>query len=75
MMILNKTNAAVIKQLYGKETDAWFGKKITIGARDVEFQGDVISALRVSTVKPVSAKSPPADQDVPDDVIGREEGF
>ncbi len=52
MMILNKTNASVIAKLYGDETDAWVGQRITLMARDVEFQGDVILALRVSTIKP-----------------------
>ena len=53
-MVLNKTNAKTIAKLYGDETDGWAGKRITIRAQEVEFQGDMILALRVSL------KAPPA---------------
>ncbi len=55
MMILNKTNASIIAKLHGDETEEWVGKRITLTARDVEFQGDVILALRVSLTKPAPA--------------------
>ena len=53
-MVLNKTNAKTIAKLYGDETDGWTGKRITIGAREVEFQGDMILALRVSLKAPAA---------------------
>lgn len=73
-MVLNKTNAKTIAKLYGDETDEWVGKKITIGPREVEFQGDLILALRVSLKAPAAGAAPakaakpapaaePADQD------------
>ena len=76
-MVLNKTNAKTIAKLYGDETDGWVGQRITIGARDVEFQGDMILALRVSlkapapagAVKP-AAKSAPAPIVEPSDNDG-----
>lgn len=76
-MVCNKTNASVIEKLYGPETEAWIGKPITLAPREVEFQGDMVWAIRVSLVKPASAApskpTPPpppaeestADEDVP----------
>jgi hypothetical protein len=54
-MVLNKTNASTIAKLYGEETDDWSGKRITLCAREVEFQGSMTSALRVLAQKPGSA--------------------
>ncbi len=51
-LICNKTNCRTIEKLYGDETDEWIGKKITIGPREVEFQGDMVWAIRVSLTKP-----------------------
>ena len=39
LMVLNKTNASTIAKLHGEETDDWSGKRITLCAREVEFQG------------------------------------
>jgi len=84
-MVLNKTNAKTIAKLYGDETDGWTSKRITIGAREVEFQGDMILALRVSLKAPAAAGAPakaaakpapvaePSDQDggnVEEDSVG-----
>lgn len=79
-MVCNKTNASVIEKLYGPETEDWIGKPIILAAREVEFQGDMVWAIRVSLVKPATATTakaatppPPApaveestaDEDVP----------
>ena len=84
-MVLNKTNAKTIAKFYGDETDGWTSKRITIGAREVEFQGDMILALRVSLKAPAAAGAPakaaakpapvaePSDQDggnVEEDSVG-----
>lgn len=50
--VLNKTNATTISGLYGDDTDNWIGKKIIVGAREVEFQGKMVMSLRVSLKKP-----------------------
>lgn len=55
-LVLNKTNANTISKLYGGETDEWEGKPITIMAREVEMQGDMVMAIRVSLQKPVPKK-------------------
>lgn len=54
-MVANKTNCKTIAKLYGDETTNWIGKPITIGPREVEFQGDMVWAIRVSLKKPVTA--------------------
>lgn len=64
-LVCNKTNAGTIAGLYGQETDDWAGKKITIGPREVEFQGKMVMAIRVSLIKPgvPAAKPQPSDND------------
>lgn len=51
-LICNKTNAKTIAKLHGDDTDLWTGKAITIGPREVEFQGDMVWAIRVSLKAP-----------------------
>lgn len=62
---LNKTNCATIAGLYGPETDDWAGKRITLFAQEVDFQGRQVLAIRVrmrapaapSIAKTLTAKS------------------
>lgn len=54
-MVVNKTNAKTIEKLYGDDTDNWIGKSIKLVTREVEFQGDVVWALRVSLEKPTTS--------------------
>jgi len=63
-LVCNKTNAAVIGKLYGQDTDTWIGKPITLLAREVEFQGDTVWAVRVSLAAPVMG-APAAVQHTP----------
>ena len=58
-LVCNKTNAAVIGKLYGQDTDTWIGKPITLLAREVEFQGDTVWAVRVSLSAPIPNNPPP----------------
>jgi hypothetical protein len=51
-MVLNKTNANTISSLYGPETDAWPGKRITVFATEVDFAGKQTLALRVRMRQP-----------------------
>ena len=54
-LVLNKTNASVIEKLYGDDTDAWLGKPIALWPNhDIEFQGEVVSAIRVRAKAPVA---------------------
>lgn len=51
-LVLNKTNAGVISQLYGNDTDGWPGNKITLYATEVEFGGKMTMGIRVRLKKP-----------------------
>lgn len=51
-MVCNKTNASTIAKLHGDDTDLWIGQRITLLAREVEFQGEMVLGLRVSLQKP-----------------------
>ena len=57
-LVCNKTNATTIGKLYGDETDDWVGKPIILTAREVEFQGETVWAIRVSLQKPAPATKP-----------------
>ncbi len=85
--VVNKTNANTIAKLLGTdETEEWVGQRITIGPREVEFQGDMVWSIRVSLKKPVSQQAAeaakpkpapvvePADQDGGDE-LREEAGF
>lgn len=54
--VLNKTNATTIQELYGGEMTDWTGKKITLFATEVAYQGKQTMAIRVR-LKPVEAVS------------------
>lgn len=54
-LALNKTNANTIASLYGDDTDTWSGKRITLYATEVEFQGKQTMAIRVRVSKPGGA--------------------
>jgi len=58
-LVCNKTNASTIAKLYGDDTDGWIGNKITLQPREVEFQGDMVLAIRVSLMKPGAAPAKP----------------
>lgn len=60
-MVLNKTNANNIAQLYGPETDAWNGKKVTLAVAWVDFQGRSVEAIRV---RPPAFQQSAAEQGV-----------
>jgi len=50
-MVLNKTNAKTIAKLFGDDTNNWRSKKIELFEAMVEFQGDIMPALRVRAAK------------------------
>ena len=58
----NKTNANTIAKMYGDETAEWIGQRITLWPNhDVEFKGEVVSAIRVRSRKPAGGRAPVAD--------------
>lgn len=69
-LVLNKTNAKMIAKMAGDDdTDHWTGVKVRLIATEVEFQGDLVMAIRVRSVsKPKVSKPAPANDglDAPD---------
>lgn len=63
--VCNKTNAKTIAGLYGGETDDWAGKRITLRPAEVEFQGEMIMAIRVSIQKPAATAATPPPEPEP----------
>jgi hypothetical protein len=76
-MVCNKTNAKTLEKLYGDDTDDWIGRPIKLVSREVEFQGDVVWALRVSLEKPSLSTPSPANapEPEPEPVDGDEPPF
>jgi hypothetical protein len=56
-LVLNKTNTTTIAKLWGDNTDDWEGCQVTLYATEVQFQGDMVEAIRVRS-KPPKAKKP-----------------
>lgn len=70
--VCNKTNKNTIVSLYGQETNNWINQKITLTSREVEFQGSMVWAIRVSLQKPALTAPavvapPPVKNFIPDD--------
>lgn len=63
-LVLNRTNINTIAGLYGDDTDDWEGKKITLFATQVDFQGKQVDAIRVRN-KPPKAREPKATKSDP----------
>lgn len=47
-LVLNKTNSARITDMYGSDTDAWFGRTICLYESETEFQGKTVACIRVN---------------------------
>jgi hypothetical protein len=56
-LVLNKTNTNIIAALYGDDTDEWDGKLVTLYATEVQFQGDMVDAIRVRKKAPKPKKA------------------
>ena len=51
-LVLNKTNANTIAELYGPQTENWHGRVITLFPTQVDYQGRQVPAIRVRTQRP-----------------------
>jgi len=51
-MVLNKTNAKRIRALYGPDTAAWLGKRITLYATTCDAFGEEVDCIRVRKEPP-----------------------
>ena len=68
-LVLNRTNATIIADLYGDETDAWTGKRITIYPTRVKAFGKTVDAIRVREEVPAQPKPAPVNVPVEEPTI------
>lgn len=54
-VVLNKTNATNISEVYGPDTDDWTGKKVTLFTAWVDFNGRSVESIRIR--KPDAARA------------------
>lgn len=55
-LALNKTNGATVATLYGKDTRAWVGKRITLYPTTTQAFGAVHDCVRIKPHKPSTAE-------------------
>ncbi len=68
-LVCNKTNAKRIASMYGGDTDKWIGKEIVLYTDQVEFQGDLVDAIRIKIVRhQPKPKATPKHSDESDDL-------
>jgi hypothetical protein len=79
-LVLNKTNANTIADLYGDDCDEWFGRPLVLFSVMTDFQGKVMQGIRVRGLTardnpkkndPISSKMIPPDEmdnDMNDDI-------
>jgi hypothetical protein len=56
-LILNKTNAQTLANLYGKEIMSWVGKRITLYCAEVQYRGTPCLAVRIKEEVPGTPKA------------------
>lgn len=72
--VVNKTNAKAIAGMYGVDTDAWVGKRITLYATTTSAGGETVACIRVKPSVP-SGKGqdlPPEPKEPEDRAPGQE---
>lgn len=57
-LALNKTNGKIVSKLYGKETESWIGKRITIYPTTTTFGPDTVDCIRVRPAVPAGERKP-----------------
>jgi len=57
-MVLNKTNANAIADIYGPETADWYGQPVIIFEQMVDFQGKRVPGLRIRAPRQQAAPRP-----------------
>lgn len=55
-LVLNKTNSGAISHVYGVDTDMWIGKEVILYTAIVDYQGQMVPAVRVNV--PLQDASP-----------------
>ena len=65
-LVLNKTNASIISDMYGSETNQWGNKRIVLYPARVEFQGRLVDAIRVQHPGVAQTQQAPLPQQAPE---------
>ena len=60
-LVLNKTNAQLISEQYGGDSDGWNGKEVSIYPTTTDFGGERVECIRVEQFVPEAT-----DTDAPD---------
>lgn len=59
--VLNRTNAVCLKEMFGRETDAWLGKRVTLYPAQASFGRERVLAVRVKGSPDIAA---PVDAEI-----------
>lgn len=51
-MVLNRTNARTIGDVYGDDTDDWIGKTVEVFSMKVDYQGRMVDGIRIRVPPP-----------------------
>jgi len=62
-LVLNKTNATLLSERFGDDTDGWTGKSIELTTERVSFNGRLVDGIRVKV--PTAAPAQEFDDDIP----------
>lgn len=49
-MVLNKTNANRLAEMFGNDTDGWLKKKVILHVEQTDFQGKTVPSVRVKVL-------------------------
>lgn len=58
-LVVNKTNASVIAELYGTKAEEWIGKKITMYPTRTTCGRDTVDCIRIRERRPGEKEAPP----------------
>jgi hypothetical protein len=78
-MVLNRTNAGTVADVYGDDTDDWHGRTVEVYQTQVQFQGKMVDSLRIRVDKAWARETPipaaPAKAAPPQNPIGETSEF
>jgi len=57
-LVLNKTNAAALAKLHGRDTDGWISKRVTLFRTEVSYRGEMVWAIRLRLTAPKAREAP-----------------
>ena len=64
-LVLNKTNATIIAEQHGSDSEEWNGKSIVLYPTKVEFGGKMVDAIRVEPIGTNPEEMELAGDDIP----------